>query len=309
MAHVALFRKYRSQDFDQLSGQDHVSLTLRNAIRLQRVAQAYLFCGPRGTGKTSSARIFAKALNCIGPDAAHPLAAPPDQPCNQCRICRAITEGSSLDVTEIDAASHTGVENVREVIIEKAGFAPVEGRHKIYVIDEVHKLSNAAFNALLKTLEEPPPHLVFILATTDPHDLPATIVSRCQRFDFRRISQRDIFERLQYVCAQEGYAAEPEALQMVAEAADGALRDALVILEQAAAFADGQLTAANVVTLLGVTERDALFRCADLLLGRDVEGALALLDALLAECSSRVTFWDTCARCSLPGWPAIPRGS
>jgi DNA polymerase-3 subunit gamma/tau len=283
MPHLALFRKYRSQSFAELSGQDHVSLTLRNALRTGRVAQAYLFCGPRGTGKTSSARIFAKTLNCIGPDAAQPLSAPPEQPCNVCALCRRITEGHCLDVMEMDAASNTGVDNIREAVIGKVDFAPVEGRRKVYIIDEVHKLSGAAFSALLKTLEEPPPHLVFVLATTDPHDVPATILSRCQRFDFRRIAQVEMVKRMQWICEQEQLRAEPAALHRIAEAADGSLRDALVILEQAAAYSDGDITASRMAELLGITEASALGRLAGVLLAGDVGGALRMLDELVLE--------------------------
>jgi DNA polymerase-3 subunit gamma/tau len=281
MAHLALFRKYRSQSFDQLSGQDHVTVTLRNALRMRRAGQAYMFCGPRGTGKTSTARIFAKALNCVGPDGS--LTEPPEQPCNQCPLCERITGGSCLDVSEMDAASNTGVDNIRDAVIGKADFAPVEGRRKVYIIDEVHKLSSAAFAALLKTLEEPPPHLVFILATTDPHDVPATILSRCQRFDFRRIAPRDIVARLVWICGEEGLEAESDALTMIAEAADGSLRDALVILEQAAAFSEGRITAATMTSLLGVTDKSALFRLSGHLLSGETAEALGLLDALVLE--------------------------
>lgn len=283
MAHLALFRKYRSQSFGQLFGQDHVTVTLRNALRLRKAGQAYLFCGPRGTGKTSAARIFSKALNCVGPDAAAPFRDPPEEPCNRCVLCEHITHGTCLDVNEMDAASHTGVENIRDAVIGKVDFAPVEGRHKVYIIDEVHKLSAAAFAALLKTLEEPPPHLVFILATTDPHEVPATIVSRCQRFDFRRIAQQDIVTRLRWICEQESLQADDAALAVIADAADGSLRDALVILEQAVSYANGPITEEVTTALLGVTDKAALFRLGACLLTGQAADALSLLDELVHE--------------------------
>lgn len=283
MAHLALFRKYRSQDFDALCGQDHVTVTLRNALRMRRPGQAYLFCGPRGTGKTSTARIFAKALNCIGPDASNPLRESPDQPCNRCAPCERITSGTCLDVGEMDAASHTGVDNIREAIIGKADFAPVEARCKVYIVDEVHKLSSAAFAALLKTLEEPPPHLVFVLATTDPHEVPATIVSRCQRFDFRRIAPREMDARVRWICERERIVVEDDALAMIIEAADGSLRDALVILEQASAYADGIITPGVMTSLLGVTEKAALFHMTGCLLEGRAADALQLLDDLIRD--------------------------
>lgn len=281
MAHQALFRKYRSQSFENLTGQDHITRTLQNALRLQRVGQAYLFCGPRGTGKTSTARIFAKAINCVGPDPAAPLAQPPTEPCNECAACRRITSGTSLDVIEMDAASNTGVDNVRDAVIGKVDFAPVEGRKKVYIIDEVHKLSSSAFAALLKTLEEPPPHLVFMLATTDPNDLPATILSRCQRFDFRRIPNGLITARLEMVSDGEGLAINREAVEMITEAADGGLRDALVILEQAMSYADDRITAEVVGELLGVTNKKDLFDLSRAILAGQTRAALELLDRLM----------------------------
>lgn len=281
MAHQALFRKYRSQSFENLTGQDHITRTLQNALRLQRVGQAYLFCGPRGTGKTSTARIFAKAINCIGPDPAAPLTQPPSEPCNECAICRRITSGTSLDVIEMDAASNTGVDNVRDAVVGKVDFAPVEGRRKVYIIDEVHKLSSSAFAALLKTLEEPPPHLVFMLATTDPNDLPATILSRCQRFDFRRIPDSLIKARLALVSEGEGLSIDAEAIEMITEAADGGLRDALVILEQAVSYADERITGNVVGELLGVTNKQDLFDLSRAILGAKTREALEILDRLM----------------------------
>ena len=204
---TALYRKWRSQTFDEVVGQEHVTRTLRNALRDDRVAHAYLFSGPRGTGKTSTARILAKALNCSAPEA--------ERPCNQCATCVAITEGRMLDLIEIDAASNNSVDDVRE-LRDKVGFRPSEGRYKIYIIDEVHMLSGSAFNALLKTLEEPPPYARFILATTEPHKIPATVLSRCQRFDFRRIPTPEIAQHLQHVATEEGFLVEPDALLAIA---------------------------------------------------------------------------------------------
>ncbi len=223
MAAQALYRKYRSQTFEEVIGQEHVTTTLRNAIREGRIAHAYLFSGPRGTGKTSTARILAKAVNCLHPD-------PEQRPDNTCPICTAINEGSLVDLVEMDAASHTSVEHVRE-LIEKVHFAPTQARYKVYVIDEAHMLSNAAFNALLKTLEEPPPHVIFILATTEPHKIPETVRSRCQRFDFRRIPASLIVQHLRHILEQEGYEAEPAALEQIALVAEGCMRDAVSLLD------------------------------------------------------------------------------
>ena len=209
---TALYRKWRSQNFDEVIGQEHVTQTLRNALRDNRVAHAYLFSGPRGTGKTSTARILAKALNCTAAEA--------QRPCGKCLTCIAIAEGRMLDLIEIDAASNNSVDDVRE-LRDKVGFRPSEGRFKIYIIDEVHMLSTAAFNALLKTLEEPPPHARFILATTEPHKIPATILSRCQRFDFRRIPVPEIAGHLRHIVEEEHFHAEEEALTAIARAAQG----------------------------------------------------------------------------------------
>ncbi|MBF2097453.1 MAG: DNA polymerase III subunit gamma/tau [Gloeomargaritaceae cyanobacterium C42_A2020_066] len=225
MNYIPLHHKYRPQTFSQLVGQEMVATTLANGMRLGRVMPAYLFCGPRGTGKTSSARILAKALNCLSTATVTP------EPCGTCDLCRGIVRGAALDVLEIDAASNTGVDNVRD-LIEGAQYAPVQGRYKVFIIDECHMLSTAAFNALLKTLEEPPPHAVFILATTDPQRLPATIISRCQRFDFRRISLERMTAHLATIAQQEGIEITPEALTLVAQLAQGGMRDAESLLDQ-----------------------------------------------------------------------------
>lgn len=276
MENISLFRKWRSQTFDDIVSQKHITKTLRNVIKNPKLlAHAYLFCGPRGTGKTSMARIFAKALNCLG-DAN-------EKPCGQCRPCRSITEGSSMDVMEIDAASHTSVEMVREHIINRVNFAPVEGKYKIYIIDEVHKLSSSSFNALLKTLEEPPAHVIFILATTNPNDLPATIISRCQRFEFRRISSHDIMGRLRQICIAEGFKITESALSIMASLASGALRDAIVLLEQAVSFSEGEINAANVSSLLGLADSGFLFSLSQLVAEGKTGELLKLADRAIRE--------------------------
>ena len=251
MAYEPLHHKYRPQTFAQLVGQGAIATTLSNALQQNRIAPAYLFCGPRGTGKTSSARILAKSLNCLSSER------PTSEPCGQCQVCREITVGASLDIVEIDAASNTGVDNIRE-LIERAQFAPVQCRHKLYVLDEVHMLSTAAFNALLKTLEEPPPHVVFVLATTDPQRVLPTIISRCQRFDFRRIPLDAMVQHLTYIAQQESIAIAPDALQLVAQLSQGGLRDAESLLDQLGLL-DGEITIEAVWDLVGaVSERDLL---------------------------------------------------
>ncbi|MDV3350607.1 DNA polymerase III subunit gamma/tau [Leptothoe sp. LEGE 181152] len=251
MAYEPLHHKYRPQTFAQLVGQGAIATTLSNALQQNRIAPAYLFCGPRGTGKTSSARILAKSLNCLSSEV------PTSAPCGQCQVCREITVGASLDIVEIDAASNTGVDNIRE-LIERAQFAPVQCRHKLYVLDEVHMLSTAAFNALLKTLEEPPPHVVFVLATTDPQRVLPTIISRCQRFDFRRIPLDAMVQHLNYIAQQEAIAIAPDALQLVAQLSQGGLRDAESLLDQLGLL-DGEITIEAVWDLVGaVSERDLL---------------------------------------------------
>jgi len=264
MAHQSLYRKYRPQTFDAVVGQEHIERTLRNAVADGKVAHAYLFTGPRGTGKTTTARILAKALNCEqGPGSN------PDGTCDQ---CVEIAEGRHPDVYELDAATRTGVDNVREEIIGRVLFAPTKGRYKVYIIDEVHMLSAAAFNALLKTIEEPPPHVVFVLATTHPHKVPETIQSRCQRFDFHRISIDDIVGRLRVVCEGEGFDVDDAALALIARHAAGGLRDAITTLEQLASFSGGTVTVEDVEGLLGEVDAAQLLEIAGLVAIRDVAG-------------------------------------
>ncbi len=271
----ALYRKYRSQTFEEVVGQEHVTTTLRNAIREGRIAHAYLFSGPRGTGKTSTARILAKAVNCLNPD-------PDKRPDNTCPICTAINEGSLVDLVEMDAASHTSVEHIRE-LIERVNFAPSVARYKVYVIDEAHMLSNAAFNALLKTLEEPPPHVIFVLATTEPHKIPETVLSRCQRFDFRRIPASRIVEHLEYILEQEGKVAERAALEQIALAAEGCMRDAVSLLDQLLSFGGPRVTLEQVEAVLGVVPGATLARFVDTLAARDTAALLQELHTLVAR--------------------------
>lgn len=250
MSHFALYRKYRSQAFQDLVGQGHVVKTLQNAISSGRIAHAFLFTGPRGTGKTSTARLLAKALNCSK--------GPAPEPCNECEHCLAITAGTHMDVMELDAASESGVENVREKIVAATEYKPTSARYKVFIIDEVHDLSSKAFDALLKTIEEPPEHIVFILATTEYTKVPSTIRSRCQRYEFHRATLSDLVSRLQYVVKEEGYEAEPAALTTIARMADGGFRDALTLLEQALVTSEGQLSSEHVFEQLGLIHEDTV---------------------------------------------------
>ncbi|MBN1935248.1 MAG: DNA polymerase III subunit gamma/tau [Anaerolineae bacterium] len=245
MASQALYLKWRPQRFDDVVGQEHITQTLHNAIRLEHIGHAYLFTGPRGTGKTTMARLLAKAVNCLDADLNN-------RPCNRCHICTAINEGRLLDLIEMDAASNTGVDNVREAIREKVGFRPNEARYKVYVIDEVHMLSTSAFNALLKTLEEPPEHVIFILATTEPHKILPTIISRCQRFDFRRIPLSSMVHRLGYIAEQEGVQIEEGALRFIARISTGCARDAIGLLDQLTAYGDELITVERASQVLGL---------------------------------------------------------
>lgn len=275
MAQQALYRKWRSRSFDELIGQPHVVQTLQNALETGRIAHAYLFSGPRGTGKTSSARILAKAVNCLAPEG--------QRPCNECALCQSITDGSAMDLIEIDAASNTQVDKVRDVIVEKINFAPTEARRKVYIIDEVHMLSNSAFNALLKTLEEPPPHAMFILATTEIHKVPATILSRCQRLDFRRIGVQEVTDHLAWVLQQEGVTADADVLELVARQGTGSMRDALSLLDQLLAYGGNDLTMSHARAALGLASAESVQGLVDHLLAHDTANALKLVGHLLDQ--------------------------
>ena len=274
MAYIALYRKWRPGTFGDLVGQEHISRTLSNAITTGRIGHAYLFSGPRGTGKTSTAKILAKALNCEH--------GPTPEPCGKCRACQKINDGSSMDVFEIDAASNRGIDEIRD-LRETVKFAPVDGRYKVYIIDEVHMLTTEAFNALLKTLEEPPAHVVFILATTEAHKVPPTIQSRCQRYDFKRITVEEIRGRLETVVTEMGLQAEAEALDMIAIQADGGLRDALSLLDQCSALAEGELTAARVRQVLGLIGHDWIYKLTEAVYARKAQVALGVLAELLRD--------------------------
>jgi DNA polymerase-3 subunit gamma/tau len=274
MSHVSFYRKWRPKTFEEIIGQERVTRTLQNAIRTNRVVHAYLFAGHRGTGKTTTARILAKALNCVQ--------GPTPTPDNVCPNCEAISGGYSVDVIEIDAASNRGIEEIRE-LRDRIRLSPTEGRYKVYIIDEAHMLTTEAANALLKTLEEPPAHAILILVTTEPHRLPATILSRCQRFDFRRVSQKEIIARLKHIAAGEGFTIDDRALALIAGNADGSVRDAESVLDQVTAFAAGPITSRDVVTVLGVVEEQTALGFADAVIARDVAGCLALVSRVVDE--------------------------
>ena len=274
MTYQAFYRVYRPQSFREMSGQTHVKRTLQNALIANKTTHAYLFSGPRGTGKTSTAKIFAKALNCEK--------APTNEPCNECPTCVSITEGSHPDVIEFDAASNSRVEEMRD-IIEKVRFAPANARFKVYIIDEVHMLSTSAFNALLKTLEEPPPHAVFILATTEPHKLPATIISRCQRFDFKRLSSNDILERMKIILEDIDLPFEEQALKVIAQAAAGGMRDALSLLDQVVSFSGDTLTLENALLVSGSISQDVFYDLVGALKGNEIAQVLTSLEGLIAD--------------------------
>lgn len=275
MGYTALYRKFRPNEFEDVKGQDAIVKTLKNQIRTDRIGHAYLFCGTRGTGKTTVAKIFAKAVNCENPGEG--------SPCEECETCRSISAGTSLNVIEIDAASNNGVDNIRE-IREEVAYRPTEGRYKVYIIDEVHMLSIGAFNALLKTLEEPPEYVIFILATTEAHKIPVTILSRCQRYDFKRISIETISLRLTDLIEQEGLDVEEKAVRYIAKMADGSMRDALSLLDQCAAFYIGErLTYDHVLEVLGAVDTDVFSRLLRELLSRDVKKVIGTVDELIMQ--------------------------
>ncbi|WP_315008225.1 DNA polymerase III subunit gamma/tau [uncultured Granulicatella sp.] len=285
MAYQALYRKWRPQKFDDMVGQTAVTKTLKNAIIHHKTSHAYLFTGPRGTGKTSAAKIFAKAINCLNPH--------DGEPCNDCLLCKGITEGTIGDVIEIDAASNNGVEEIRD-IRDKARYAPTQAMYKVYIIDEVHMLSTGAFNALLKTLEEPPKNVIFILATTEPHKIPATIISRTQRFDFRRITNDEIIQRLRYILEQEEIAYEEEALSVIARCANGGMRDALSLLDQVISFSDDKVSFEQAIQVSGSLTDDLMIEFVRLLTQQQAQAALLQLQDLLLlgkEASRLIEEW------------------
>lgn len=275
MSYMALYRKFRPKEFGDVKGQDHIVTTLKNQIKAERIGHAYLFCGTRGTGKTTIAKIFAKAVNCE-----HPV---DGNPCGECAACRSIAAGTSMNVIEIDAASNNGVDNIREIRDEVA-YSPTEGRYKVYIIDEVHMLSIGAFNALLKTLEEPPPYVIFILATTEAHKIPVTILSRCQRYDFRRISAETITARLAELAQAEQVAAEEKALRYIAKAADGSMRDALSLLDQCIAFyLNEELTYDHVLDVLGAVDTQVYSGLLRQTLEQDLIGVMERIEELVLQ--------------------------
>ena len=285
MAYQALYRKWRPQKFEDMVGQTAVTKTLKNAIIHHKTSHAYLFTGPRGTGKTSAAKIFTKAINCLNPQ--------DGEPCNDCLLCKGITEGTIGDVIEIDAASNNGVEEIRD-IRDKARYAPTQATYKVYIIDEVHMLSTGAFNALLKTLEEPPKNVIFILATTEPHKIPATIISRTQRFDFRRITNDEIIQRLRYILEQEEIAYEEEALSVIARCANGGMRDALSLLDQVISFSDDKVSFEQAIQVSGSLTDDLMIEFVRLLTQQQAQAALLQLQDLLLlgkEASRLIEEW------------------
>ncbi|KLE14741.1 DNA polymerase III subunit gamma/tau [Clostridium sp. C8] len=272
MGYTALYREWRPQNFYDIVGQEHITTTVKNQILNNRIAHAYLFCGTRGTGKTTTAKVFAKALNCLD--------LKDGEPCNKCDMCRKINEGLAIDVTELDAASNNGIDKIRD-IIDDVKYPPQEARHKVYIMDEVHMLSIGAVNAFLKTLEEPPNNVIFILATTDPQKLPITILSRCQRFDFKRINNNEITERLRKIVNEQNALADDKSLNLIARVSDGAMRDALSILDQAISMGNGAVQYDVLVSMLGLVTNDNLFNLTNSVTQRNIEKSISIIDEVV----------------------------
>lgn len=272
MGYTALYREWRPQNFYDIIGQEHITTTVKNQILNDRIAHAYLFCGTRGTGKTTTAKVFAKALNCLD--------LKDGEPCNECEMCRKINDGLAIDVTELDAASNNGVDKIRD-IIDDVKYPPQEARFKVYIMDEVHMLSTGAVNAFLKTLEEPPNNVIFILATTDPQKLPITILSRCQRFDFKRINNNEITERLRKIVNEQNALADDKSLNLIARVSDGAMRDALSILDQAISMGNGAVEYDVLINMLGLVTNDHLFNLTNSVIQRNVEKSIGIIDEVV----------------------------
>ncbi|MBU3134271.1 DNA polymerase III subunit gamma/tau [Clostridium gasigenes] len=272
MAYTALYREWRPKTFYDVVGQEHITKTIKNQILNDRIAHAYLFCGTRGTGKTSTAKVFAKAVNCLN--------LKDGEPCNECEMCTKINDGLAIDVTELDAASNNGVDKIRD-IIDDVKYPPQEAKYKVYVMDEVHMLSTGAVNAFLKTLEEPPRNVIFILATTDPQKLPITILSRCQRFDFKRISNKDIIERLRKIVTDKNIAADDKSLALIARVSDGAMRDSLSILDQSIAMGDGAIEYDSLINMLGLVTNEHLFTLTGAITNKNIEKAMNIIDEVV----------------------------
>lgn len=270
--HKALYRVYRPKNFEDVVGQEHIVKTLKNQIKNNNIGHAYLFSGTRGTGKTSTAKIFARAVNCLNPIN--------EEPCNECEICKDTLNDNIMDIVEIDAASNNSVDDIRE-LRESVKYTPSKAKYKVYIIDEVHMLSQGAFNALLKTLEEPPSYVIFILATTEPHKIPATILSRCQRFDFKRVSSKDIANRMEYICKKENIEAEDKALSLIARNSQGALRDALSILDQCMSFGNDKIEYDDVIELLGTVNIDELFELSQAIMDENTKKSLQILNEFI----------------------------
>ncbi len=272
MAYTALYREWRPKNFSDVIGQEHITTTLINEIKMNRIGHAYLFSGTRGTGKTTCAKIMAKALNCLN--------LKDGEPCNECTMCKKIDAGMSLDVVEQDAATNNKVDDIRD-LVDEVMYPPHEGKYKVYILDEVHMLSTGAVNAFLKTLEEPPEHVVFILATTDPQKLPVTVLSRCQRFDFKRIKYTDIAKRLRRIATSKGIYAEDKSLELIARISDGAMRDALSIMDQAISMGDGKLDYDDILNMLGLSGQESLFNLSEAILRKDVKESIVILDQVV----------------------------